>query len=201
MENVENHSTSCVACSSWHYQLDIFLAGSLQHLIGLIPSTATHLTPDLRATKGLSLYSKYPEPSPSAIDPTPTTRNARCAPFGQPGQPIAKPLFHRDFNWLAHKLRLANLANQSNKPPPPSFVILTPAQIHDRSEVGPSNFTIGPSCALNLRTNPNANFVIGTPDPSSNTSPTKPPAQGIRAALRFLSTISNSHIRPMLVAN
>ena len=169
------------------------------------PNRSTHCgrhpTPDLRATQGLSRHSRDLEPSPSAITPTPKNRNARCAPFGQPGQPIAKPFFHRDFDWLAHKLRLANLANQSNKPPPPSFVILTPAQIHDSSGVGRSNFKIGPSSALNLRTNPNANFVIGRPDPSSNTSPTKPPAQGIRAALRFLSTISNSHIWPMLVAN
>ena len=41
-------------------------------------------------------------------------RNARCAPSGQPGQPITKPLFFRYFDWLARLSKLNDLANQSN---------------------------------------------------------------------------------------
>ena len=36
-------------------------------------------------------------------------RNARCAPLGQPGQPITKPLFRRRFDWLARSSEVERL--------------------------------------------------------------------------------------------
>ena len=50
------------------------------------------------------------EPYASSLE----KRNARCAPCGQPGQPITKPLFRRRLDWLAMSSKLDELANQSH---------------------------------------------------------------------------------------
>ena len=63
---------------------------------------------------------KSPNGPPSSNPHFNQKRNARCACVGQPGQPILKPLFHRDFDWMANQSKLDNLANQSHGQVPSS---------------------------------------------------------------------------------